>query len=122
MTPLTLIGYIVAIWGLKWRTLNLLAVFFLNYGVVFERDGVEIFSLRFLREVVNDNILPLQAFPNGSPRAPVAGALLIWDKGGEFKDTGHVAIITQLHGNKVRIAEQNVIHSPVAARQLALDA
>lgn len=47
---------------------------------------------------------------------PVAGALLIWDKGGEFKDTGHVAIITQLHGNKVRIAEQNVIHSPVAAR------
>jgi len=33
----------------------------------------EIFSLRFLREVVNDNILPLQAFPNGSPRAPVAG-------------------------------------------------
>ena len=66
----------------------------------------EIFSLRFLREVVNDNILPLQAFPNGSPRAPVAGALLIWDKGGEFKDTGHVAIITQLHGNKVRIAEQ----------------
>ncbi len=67
--------------------------------------------LRSPRQVVNDNILPLQAFPNGSPRAPVAGALLIWDKGGEFKDTGHVAIITQLHGNKVRIAEQNVIHS-----------
>jgi glutathionylspermidine amidase/synthetase len=77
----------------------------------------EIFSLRFLREVVNDNILPLQAFPNGSPRAPVAGALLIWDKGGEFKDTGHVAIITQLHGNKVRIAEQNVIHSPLPQGQ-----
>ncbi len=66
------------------------AFLFLNYGVVFTDVGMawEIFSLRFLREVVNDNILPLQAFPNGSPRAPVAGALLIWDKGGEFKDTG----------------------------------
>jgi glutathionylspermidine amidase/synthetase len=41
----------------------------------------EIFSLRFLREVVNDNILPLQAFANGSRRPPIAGSLLIWQKG-----------------------------------------
>ena len=84
--------------GYKWQCVEFARRFlFLNYGVVFTDVGMawEIFSLRFLREVVNDNILPLQAFPNGSPRAPVAGALLIWDKGGEFKDTGHVAIITQ---------------------------
>jgi glutathionylspermidine amidase/synthetase len=31
------------------------------------------FPLRFLRQVVNDNILPLQAFANGSKRAPRAG-------------------------------------------------
>lgn len=106
--------------GHKWQCVEFARRFlFLNYGVVFTDVGMawEIFSLRFLREVVNDNILPLQAFPNGSPRAPVAGALLIWDKGGEFKDTGHVAIITQLHGNKVRIAEQNVIHSPLPQGQ-----
>ncbi|WP_149806555.1 CHAP domain-containing protein, partial [Salmonella enterica] len=80
---------------------------FLNYGVVLTDVGMawEIFSLRFLREVVNDTILPLQAFPNGSPRAPEAGALLIWQKGGEFNETGHVAIITQLLDNKIRIAE-----------------
>ncbi len=42
---------------------------------------LEIFSLRFLREVVNDNILPLQAFANGSRRPPIAGSLLIWQKG-----------------------------------------
>ena len=98
--------------GHKWQCVEFARRFlFLNYGVVFTDVGMawEIFSLRFLREVVNDNILPLQAFPNGSPRAPVAGALLIWDKGGEFKDTGHVAIITQLHGNKVRIAEQALL-------------
>ena len=106
--------------GHKWQCVEFARRFlFLNYGVVFTDVGMawEIFSLRFLREVVNDNILPLQAFPNGSPRAPVAGALLIWDKGGEFKDTGHVAIITQLHGNKVRIAEQNVIHTPLPQGQ-----
>ncbi len=72
--------------GHKWQCVEFARRFllFLNYGVVFTDVGMawEIFSLRFLREVVNDNILPLQAFPNGSPRAPVAGALLIWDKGG----------------------------------------
>lgn len=66
-----------------------------------------------LRQVVNDNILPLQAFANGSKRAPQAGALLIWQKGGEFHETGHVAVITQLLDDRVRIAEQNVIHSPL---------
>ena len=59
--------------------------------------------------VVNDNILPLQAFANGSKRAPQAAAHLA--KGGEFHETGHVAVITQLLDDRVRIAEQNVIHS-----------
>ena len=60
--------------GHKWQCVEFARRFlFLNYGVVFTDVGMawEIFSLRFLREVVNDNILPLQAFPNGSPRAPV---------------------------------------------------
>ncbi|MCF3797958.1 CHAP domain-containing protein, partial [Salmonella enterica subsp. enterica serovar Weltevreden] len=73
----------------------------------------DIVSLRVLREVVKDKIVPGQAFPNGSPRAPEAGALLIWQKGGEFNETGHGAIITQLLDNKIRIAEQNVIHTPL---------
>lgn len=106
--------------GHKWQCVEFARRFlFLNYGVVFTDVGMawEIFSLRFLREVVNDNILPLQAFPNGSPRAPEAGALLIWQKGGEFNETGHVAIITQLLDNKIRIAEQNVIHTPLPPGQ-----
>ena len=74
--------------GHKWQCVEFARRFlFLNYGVVFTDVGMawEIFSLRFLREVVNDNILPLQAFPNGSPRAPVAGALLIWQKAANLK-------------------------------------
>lgn len=114
--------------GHKWQCVEFARRFlFLNYGVVFTDVGMawEIFSLRFLREVVNDNILPLRAFANGSQRPPKAGALLIWDKGGEFNGTGHVAVITQLHHNRVRIAEQNVIHTPLPpgqqwTRELAL--
>ncbi|AIJ07261.1 MULTISPECIES: bifunctional glutathionylspermidine amidase/synthase [Edwardsiella] len=106
--------------GHKWQCVEFARRFlFLNYGVVFTDVGMayEIFSLRFLRQVVNDSLLPLQAFANGSARAPVAGALLIWQKGGEFKDTGHVAVITQLLGDRVRIAEQNVIHAPLPPGQ-----
>ncbi|CDK65182.1 Glutathionylspermidine synthase / Glutathionylspermidine amidohydrolase [Klebsiella pneumoniae IS10] len=104
--------------GHKWQCVEFARRFlFLTYGFVFTDVGMayEIFSLRFLREVVNDNILPLQAFANGSRRPPIAGSLLIWQKGGEFKHTGHVAVITQLVGNKVRIAEQNVISLAAAA-------
>lgn len=106
--------------GHKWQCVEFARRFlFINYGVVFTDVGMayEIFSLRFLRQVVNDNLLPLYAFANGSPRPPVAGALLIWQKGGEFKGTGHVAVITQLRGDKVRIAEQNVIHAPLPPGQ-----
>lgn len=43
--------------------------------------------------------------------------MLIWQKGGEFKDTGHVAVVTQLLENKIRIAEQNVLHTPLPPGQ-----
>ncbi|HHA1787531.1 TPA: bifunctional glutathionylspermidine amidase/synthase [Enterobacter ludwigii] len=106
--------------GHKWQCVEFARRFlFLNYGCVFTDVGMawEIFSLRFLRQVVNDNILPLQAFANGSKRVPQAGALLIWQKGGEFHETGHVAVIAQLLDDKVRIAEQNVVHSPLPLGQ-----
>ena len=100
--------------GYKWQCVEFARRFlFLNYGIVFTDVGMahEIFSLRFLRQVINEAILPLQAFANGSKRKPEAGALLIWDDGGMFDRTGHVAIITEVFDNKIRIAEQNVIHT-----------
>ncbi len=67
--------------------------------------------------VVNDNILPLQAFANGSKHAPQAWALLIWQRA-SFMETrpcrgNHPAFLD----GKVRIAEQNVIHSPLPLGQ-----
>ncbi|KFA58038.1 bifunctional glutathionylspermidine amidase/glutathionylspermidine synthase [Gilliamella sp. wkB18] len=100
--------------GYKWQCVEFARRFlFLNYGIVFTDVGMahEIFSLRFLRQVLNEAILPLQAFANGSKKKPEAGALLIWDDGGVFDRTGHVAIITDVFEDKIRIAEQNVIHT-----------
>lgn len=100
--------------GYKWQCVEFARRFlFLNYGIVFTDVGMahEIFSLRFLRQVINEAILPLQAFANGSKKMPEAGALLIWDDGGMFDRTGHVAIITEVFDNKIRIAEQNVVHT-----------
>ena len=106
--------------GYKWQCVEFARRFlFLNYGFVFTDVGraYEIFALRFLRRIVNDELLPLQAFANGCKRSPVAGSLLIWQKGGEFEGTGHVAIITEVFADKVHIVEQNVIHSKLPAGQ-----
>ena len=106
--------------GYKWQCVEFARRFlYLNYGRVFTdvRMAYEIFALRYLRQVVNDDILPLQAFANGSARPPVSGALLIWQQGGEFEQTGHVAVITRVYADKIQIAEQNVIHSPLPAGQ-----
>lgn len=106
--------------GYKWQCVEFARRFlYLNYGVVFT-DVVmayEIFSLRFLRHVVDDGILPLRAYQNGSQMKPTAGSLLIWAEGGEFEHTGHVAVITHVLENKVRIVEQNVLHHKLPAGQ-----
>ena len=100
--------------GYKWQCVEFARrYFYLNHGLVFTDVAMahEIFSLRFLRRVVNDAILPLQAFANGGQQPPAVGSLLIWQEGGEFKHTGHVAVITEVLSDKVRIVEQKVIHT-----------
>ncbi|MEQ5391390.1 bifunctional glutathionylspermidine amidase/synthase [Proteus sp. fly-1013] len=106
--------------GHKWQCVEFARRFlYLHYGAVFTDVGMayEIFSLRFLRKTIDDDILPLQAFANGSKQPPAVGALLIWQEGGEFKVTGHVAVITEVLEDKIRIAEQNVIHTRLPAGQ-----
>ena len=106
--------------GHKWQCVEFARRFlYLNYGTVFTDVGhaYQIFFLRFLRQVINDAILPLQAFANGGKKPPIAGSLLIWQEVGEFKHTGHVAIITEVLEGKVRVAEQNVIHTRLPAGQ-----
>ncbi|WP_392561028.1 bifunctional glutathionylspermidine amidase/synthase [Orbus sturtevantii] len=106
--------------GYKWQCVEFARRFlYLNYGVVFTDVGMahEIFSLRILRHVVDEELLPLQAFANGGKKEPIAGALLVWQEAGIFKRTGHVAIITEVLADKVRIVEQNVLHTHLPAGQ-----
>lgn len=106
--------------GYKWQCVEFARRFlYINYGLVFTDVGMayEIFILRILRRVVDEALLPLQAFANGSKKSPQAGALLIWAEGGVFEHTGHVAIITEVLTDKVRIVEQNLIEHRLPAGQ-----
>lgn len=99
--------------GYKWQCVEFARRWlYINYGYLFDDVAMayDIFELRSVRDVKANTRLPLRAFANGCVMHPVVGSLLIWQEGGEFEDTGHVAIITEVTPNYVRIAEQNVGH------------
>lgn len=96
--------------GFKWQCVEFARRWLLiNTGCVFDDVAMayDIFTLRSLTHVEQKQLLPLQAFRNGSQRRPVPGCLLIWEEGGEFAVTGHVAIITEVTDSYVSVAEQN---------------
>lgn len=97
--------------GYKWQCVELARRWmYVNHGYIFDDIAMayDIFQLRSVRVVANDSRLPLKSFRNGSRRPPEPGALLIWDEGGEFRHTGHVAIITEVLEDRIRCIEQNV--------------
>ncbi|MDC0609223.1 bifunctional glutathionylspermidine amidase/synthase [Vibrio sp.] len=106
--------------GHKWQCVEFARRWlYLNRGLVFTDVPMayDIFSLRHLRRVEDDALLPLQAFKNTSKKKPEAGSLLIWEALGDFDVTGHVAVITEVHPDKIRIAEQNLEHCKLPAGQ-----
>lgn len=99
--------------GYKWQCVEFARRWmYINRGLIFDDVAMayEIFQLRTIRDVRNDRDLPLRAFRNGSKRHPEPGCLMIWSEGGEFERTGHVAVVTEVHTDRVRLAEQNVGH------------
>jgi glutathionylspermidine amidase/synthetase len=99
--------------GYKWQCVEFARRWmYINKGYIFDDVSMayEIFNLRSVRDITNNTFLPLQAFRNGSKRHPEPGSLLIWEEGGEFEETGHVAIVTEVFTDKLRLAEQNLDH------------
>ncbi|HEY5646828.1 MAG TPA: bifunctional glutathionylspermidine amidase/synthase [Pseudomonadales bacterium] len=99
--------------GYKWQCVEFARRWmYLNRGLIFDDVAMayEIFQLRSIRDVRNDRELPLRSFRNGSKRHPEPGCLVIWSEGGEFERTGHVAVVTEVYLDRVRLAEQNVGH------------
>jgi glutathionylspermidine amidase/synthetase len=106
--------------GYKWQCVEFARRWmYINHGYIFDDVGMayDIFDLRYVRDIKNNTLLPLQAFTNGSRRHPVSGSLLIWQEGGEFEHTGHVAIVTEVSAQWIRVAEQNVHHEQWAEGQ-----
>lgn len=106
--------------GYKWQCVEFARRWlYVNRGYIF--DGVamayDIFQLRSVRVVKDNTLLPLRSFHNGAKRPPEAGCLLVWEEGGDFEDTGHVAVVTEVNPNSIRFVEQNVEHRVWPARQ-----
>jgi glutathionylspermidine amidase/synthetase len=97
--------------GHKWQCVELARRWlYLTHGYVFDDIAMayDIFRLRQVRVIADGSFLPLQSFRNGVKRPPEPGALMIWDEGGEFEVTGHVAVVTEVGETWVRCIEQNV--------------
>lgn len=99
--------------GYKWQCVEFARRWlYLNKGYIFDDVAMafDIFELSSARDIKTNSRLPLKSFRNGSRRHPEVGCLLIWEEGGEFEDTGHVAVITDVSPHWVRFAEQNLDH------------
>ena len=97
--------------GHKWQCVELARRWmYVNCGYVFDDIAMayDIFSLRHVRRIEDGALLPLRSFRNGGMRPLEPGALIIWNEGGEFEVTGHVAVVTEATADRVRIIEQNV--------------
>jgi len=97
--------------GYKWQCVELARRWlYINRGYVFEDVAMayDIFEVRHVRRVSDGALLPLYSFTNGSKRHPEPGCLLIWNEGGEFQTTGHVAVVTEVHADRICFVEQNV--------------
>lgn len=100
--------------GYKWQCVEFARRWlYVNKGYIFNdvTMAYEIFNMRSARDISSNTLVPLQAFKNGSQKKPETGCMLIWEEGGEFENTGHVAIVTEVTDDYVRIAEQNASFS-----------
>ena len=100
--------------GYKWQCVEFARRWlYAATGCVFDDIPMayDIFRLRTVRRVADGARLPLRSFRNGARRPPEPGALLIWNEGGEFDVTGHVAVVTEVFPDRVRCVEQNVENS-----------
>ncbi|GAB4367254.1 MAG: bifunctional glutathionylspermidine amidase/synthase [Kiloniellaceae bacterium] len=101
--------------GYKWQCVELARRWlYVNRGYVFDDIAMayDIFRLRDVKVVADGSRLPLRSFRNGARRPPEVGSLLIWNEGGDFDVTGHVAVVTEVlvdaGAGRVRFVEQNV--------------
>jgi glutathionylspermidine amidase/synthetase len=97
--------------GFKWQCVELGRRYWLeSRGVVFDSIPMayDIFRLKYVRDVQQNVVWRLKQCVNGGETIPAEGDLVIWDEGGFFERTGHVAVVVGCTDEYVDIAEQNV--------------
>merc|ERR1711907_383368 len=97
--------------GAKWQCVEFARRWLLlNKGYTFS-DVPMAYHIMGLRHVTvqygtsKGQELPLWPCRNGGTIKPEVGSMLIWDS--SYDQTGHVAIVTEVASNYVRVAEQN---------------
>jgi glutathionylspermidine amidase/synthetase len=103
-------------YGIRWQCVEFARRWLISArGVTFADVDMafQIFDLTHATRVSDQTKVAFDCVPNGSTpeRArPALGSVLIWNEGGLFKWTGHVAIVTEVDDEFqfVRVAEQNV--------------
>ncbi len=97
--------------GIKWQCVEFARRWLLaNKGLVYGDVDVaaDIWNhITYLTRVTDQKKFLLDAYLNGSTRAPRVGDLLIYSR--EYENTGHVAVITavNLASQSVKVTEQN---------------
>jgi hypothetical protein len=94
--------------GIKWECVEYARRYLLmRYGITFHsvNNAYELFDMKYFITLEN-NVIPIQIYPNGSNVSPKKDSLLIWGK--EWQGTGHVAVVIDIHSHFISIAEQNI--------------
>ena len=94
--------------GERWQCVEFARRYLIiNYNITFDsvENAYNIFDLSYFISLKNNMIIPIRKYINGSSISPHIGSLLIWDM--NYKNTGHVAIITNIYDDYITIAEQN---------------
>jgi glutathionylspermidine amidase/synthetase len=98
-------------YGIKYQCVEFVRRWLIQvYGLTLDdvEMAYEIFDLPYAIKLQNKTLIIWNNVQNGSSPRPVPGSLLVWGKGGRFGETGHVAIVTEVSDQWIRIAEQNV--------------
>jgi len=94
--------------GLKWQCVEFARRYLIiNYNITFDSidNAYNIFDLPYFISLKNNMMIKINKYVNGSKTPPMKDSLLIWNR--YYKNTGHVAIITNIDNDIITIAEQN---------------
>lgn len=98
-------------YGIKYQCVEFIRRWLiLIHGLTFKNveNACDIFYLSYAIKITDNKHVYWNNILNGSSFKPVFGSILVWQKFGKFKNTGHVAIVTEVSNDWIRIAEQNV--------------